>query len=88
MLKYLANVVLGLFVIVATPSAQAAPAAGLSSLKNTSSVVEPVYWRYLAIGTTIAIGVTLITGAIGTTIATGARLIAAAAGAGGEAFAQ
>ncbi len=46
MLKYLALVVLGLFVIVATPSAQAAPAAGLSSLKSTSSVVEPVYWRY------------------------------------------
>jgi len=46
MLKYLALGVLGLFVIVAAPSAQAAPAAGLSSLKNTSSVVEPVYWRY------------------------------------------
>jgi hypothetical protein len=45
MLKYLAIAVLGLFVIAAAPSAQAAPAAGLAGLKNTSSVVEPVCWR-------------------------------------------
>jgi len=84
MLKYLAIVVLGLFVIVATPSAQAAPAAGLSSLKTASSVIENrSTGAIIAIGTTIAIGAILITGAIGTTIGTGALAIGAAAGAGG-----
>ena len=83
MLKYLAIVVLGLFVIVATPSAQAAPAAGLSSLKTASSVIENrSTGAIIAIGTTIAIGVTPITGVIATTIAIGVQPIAAAAGAG------
>ena len=46
MLKLFSALAVAVFVLVAAPSAQAAPAAGLLSLKNSQSVVEPVYWRY------------------------------------------
>ena len=79
---------------------QAAPAAGLLSLKNTQSAVEPVYWRYHRhvhhyrywrrpiTGATAITGVTLFTGGTivtgGTTVTTG-PLVGAAAG-GGKRF--
>ena len=46
MLKHLAIFAVAVFVLAAAPSVQAAPAAGLLSLKTSQSVVEPVYWRY------------------------------------------
>jgi hypothetical protein len=46
MLKLLSALIVALFVLAAAPSVQAAPAAGLLSLKNTQSVIEPVYWRH------------------------------------------
>ena len=46
MLKHLAILAVAVFVLAAAPTVQAAPAAGLLSLKNTQSAVEPVYWRY------------------------------------------
>ena len=46
MLKLLSALAVAAFVFAAAPSVQAAPAAGLVSLKKTQSVVEPVYLRY------------------------------------------
>ena len=46
MLRLLSALAVAVFVLVAAPSAQAAPATSLLSLKNTQGVVEPVYWRY------------------------------------------
>ena len=45
MLKTALALVAAVFVFASTPPAQAAPTAGLSSVKSTQSVVEPVYWR-------------------------------------------
>jgi hypothetical protein len=44
MLKHLAIFAVVAFVLAAAPSVQAAPAAGLLSMKSTQSVIQPVYW--------------------------------------------
>ena len=46
MLKLLSAFAVAMFVLAAAPSVQAAPASALLSAKATTSVVEPVYWRY------------------------------------------
>jgi hypothetical protein len=46
MLKLLSILAVAVFVLATGPSVQAAPAAGLLSLKSTNSVVEPAYWRH------------------------------------------
>jgi hypothetical protein len=46
MLKLLSALAVAVFVVVAAPSVQAAPASAMLAVKATNSVVEPVYWRY------------------------------------------
>ena len=46
MLKLLSALAVAVFVLIAAPSVQAAPAGSLLSLKSTQDVVESVYWRY------------------------------------------
>ena len=46
MLRLLSALAVAMFVLAAAPSVQAAPASALLSAKATTSVVEPVYWRY------------------------------------------
>ncbi len=46
MMKLLSVLAVAVFVVVAAPSVQAAPASAMLAVKATNSVVEPVYWRY------------------------------------------
>jgi hypothetical protein len=45
MLKLLSALAVAVFVVLAAPSVQAAPASAMLAVKTTNSVVEPVYWR-------------------------------------------
>ena len=46
MLKLLATLAVGAFVLAAGPAAQAAPAAGLHGLKNPQSIAVEARWRH------------------------------------------